>query len=84
VQFYKAAAANEQLTTVVFEVYKPSATGTSVLDYKITLTNASISSFKQSFAEGQKGFVDTIMVMAQKFDLINGGLMASESLNNVL
>jgi len=82
VQFYKASATNEQLTTVTFEVYKLSAGGTSVLDYKIVLTNASITSFKQSFTEGQKGFIDTIMVTAQKFDLINGNFMASDSITN--
>jgi type VI secretion system secreted protein Hcp len=83
VQFYKASAANELLSTITLEVYKLSINGTSSLDYKIVLTNASIVSFKQSFAEGQKGFIDTVTVTAQKFDLINGGLMASDSLNNV-
>ena len=80
VQFYKAVASNEQLTTITFEVYKPSAGGTSVLDYKITLKNATVASFKQSFAEGQKGFIDTIMVTAQTFELTNGGLSATDSI----
>lgn len=83
IQFYKAVASNEQLTTVTFEVYKPSAGGTSVLDYKITLQNAAISSFKQSFAEGQKGFIDTIKVTAQSFELTNGGLSASDTITQL-
>jgi type VI secretion system secreted protein Hcp len=84
IQFFKAVSTNEQLTTLTFEVYKPSANGTSVLDYKIILSNAAVASFKQSFTEGQKGFVDTIMVSAQKFDLINGNLVASDSINSPL
>jgi type VI secretion system secreted protein Hcp len=84
VQFYKASATNELLTTITLEVYKPSASGTSVLDYKIILTNATITSFKQSLIDGSKGFTDTIMVTAQKFDLISGNLMASDSINNTL
>ena len=59
-QFFKAFTTNEQLTTVTFEVYKPMTTGGDVLDYKIILTNSSISYFKQSYAEGQKGFIDSI------------------------
>ena len=83
IQFYKAVASNEQLTTVIFEVYKSSAGGASVLDYKITMHNAAISSFKQSFAEGQKGFTDTIKVTAQSFELTNGGLSASDTITQL-
>ncbi len=80
IQFYKAIATNEQLTTVTFEVYKPSASGADILDYKIILTNAGMSSFKQSFTEGQKGFVDSIKVIAQKFELTIGGLNTSDTI----
>lgn len=39
-----------------------------------------ITSFKQSFAEGQKGFIDTIMVTAQTFELTNVGLSATDTI----
>src|SRR5436190_5160035 len=42
IQFYKALVTNEQLTTVTLEVYKPSAGGADVLEYKILMTGAYI------------------------------------------
>jgi len=83
IQFFKAVATNEVLTTIVFEIYKPSAGGANILDYKITLTNAAVSGYKQFFSEGQKGFVDSIKVVAQKFDLTMGNLNASDTITQL-
>ena len=77
-QFFNANVTNENLTTVTFEVYKPSASGANMLDYKISLTNAHISSFKQTFSEGQKGFIDLIKIVFKKINLNNGGIIASD------
>jgi type VI secretion system secreted protein Hcp len=80
IQFYKAIATNEQLTTVTLEVYKPSASGANILDYKIVLTNAFISNFKQSLTEEQKGFIDVIKFTEQKIELSIGGLSTSDAI----
>ena len=83
IQFYKAIATNERLTSVVFEVYEPSANGSgaTVLSYKVVLTNGSVSGFKQSFTDGGKGFMDSIKLIFQSKELvfINGGLTATDS-----
>jgi type VI secretion system Hcp family effector len=78
-QFVKALTTNEQLTTVTFEVYKPSAAGANVLDYKIVLTNAAISNFKQYYIEGQKGFIDSIKFIFQAIEFNNGGTGVSDT-----
>jgi type VI secretion system secreted protein Hcp len=78
-QFFKALTTNEPLSTVTFEVYKPSATGGDVLDFKIILTNASINYFKQSYADGQKGFVDSVKFTYQTIEFNRSGTGVSDS-----
>ena len=82
IQFFKALINNEKLSSVIFEVYEPSATsGATVLSYKIVLTDASVSGFKQSFVEGQKGLVDFIKLVFVSINLtyMNGGVTASDT-----
>jgi len=67
------------LSTVNFEVYKPNASGADVLDYKIILTNSSISYFKQAYADGQKGFVDSVKFTYQSIEFNKGGVSVSDS-----
>ena len=78
-QFFKALTTNELLSTVNFEVYKPNASGADVLDYKIILTNSSISYFKQAYADGQKGFVDSVKFTYQSIEFNKGGVSVSDS-----
>ncbi|HSU26838.1 MAG TPA: type VI secretion system tube protein Hcp [Chitinophagaceae bacterium] len=82
-QFFKAYKSNEHLTTVTFEIYEPNPTGdgTIVMAYKIVLNNASISNFKQSFTEGQKGFMDAIKLVYQSVNIsyTNGGWFESDT-----
>ena len=77
-QFFNAITHNEQLT-VTFEVYRFSLNSAVILDYKIVLTNAGISKFKQSFIEGQKGFIDSIGITFQKIELSIGGISTSDT-----
>ena len=83
-QFFKALTTNEKLTTVTFEIYKRNNTGVLVFDYKIVLTNASISQFKQSYAEdeGRPGSflsVDSIKLIYQTIEYNYGGTGVSDT-----
>lgn len=77
IQLFKAFSVNEQLTTVTFEVYKETVNGAVILDYKIVITNARVSSFKQSFAGGQKGFIDLIKIAFRTIEISIGGVSAT-------
>jgi type VI secretion system secreted protein Hcp len=80
IQFYKALTTNEQLTAVTLEVYKPSGSGTNILDYKIVLTNAAVSNFKQVLSDDQKGIIDSIKITCQTISLTYGTLSTSDTL----
>lgn len=91
IQFYQALTTNEQLKSVTIEMYKTSPDGTEKLDYSIKLTNASISSFKQSFgtasvlpAGSPKGLIDEIRFSYQSIELSNPsvGVTATDNWNN--
>jgi type VI secretion system secreted protein Hcp len=81
VQFFKALTANEVLSSVTFEVYGSSSSGASVLIYKVVLTNATVSNFKQSFADGGKGFMDTVKLTFQSIEItfVSGAVTATDS-----
>jgi type VI secretion system secreted protein Hcp len=79
VQFLKALTGNEQLSTVTFEIYGVSASGSLVLDSKIVLTNASIIDLKQSYVDGQKGMTDIIKMAYQSIEFTRGGITASDT-----
>ena len=81
VQFFKAINTNELLNSATFEVYEPSSSGASVLIYKVVLTNATVTYFKQSFADGGKGFVDTVKLGFQSIEVIfvSGNVTATDS-----
>ena len=74
-QCFKALTTNEQLSTVTFEVYNSS----KVLDFKIVLTNAFVSYFKQFYADGQKGFVDSVKFTYQTIEFNKGGVSVSDT-----
>jgi type VI secretion system secreted protein Hcp len=78
IQFFKALTANEELTTVTFEVYNTSSSGTLVLDSKIVLTSASVSSLKQSL-DGQKGMTDNIKLVHHSIECNRGGVTSSDT-----
>jgi type VI secretion system secreted protein Hcp len=80
IQFYKALTTNEQLTSVTLEVYKPSTSGSNILEYKIVMTNAFVSYFKQIFGDDQKGFIDSIKITSQTISLTYGGISTSDTL----
>ena len=80
IQFFKALTTNEQITSVTLEVYRPSASGSSSLDYKIVLNNASISYFKQTFSDDQKGLMDTIKIISSTVTLTYGAMSSSDTL----
>src|SRR5882724_451927 len=76
VQFFKAIASNEQLSTVTFEVYKLSERGIGILDYKIILTNASIANFRQSYTDADKKethVTETIKLSFQSIEINYAG-----------
>ncbi|MEO6982245.1 MAG: type VI secretion system tube protein TssD [Edaphobacter sp.] len=52
-QFYQAAYTNEVLTSVLFEFFLPLADDTESLDHTVRLTNAIVSSSRQSVHLGQ-------------------------------
>lgn len=86
---FNCSITNEILKTVVIEVYKINNRGMEVLDQTITLTNAAVSYFKQSFdntsGPGQTiGPKDEVMFTFQKISIIyvNGGVMAENSWNS--
>ena len=78
-QCFKALTTNEQLSTVTFEVYNSS----KVLDFKIVLTNAFVSYFKQSYIEGQKGFIDSIKFTYQTIEFNKGGVGVSDTWTSI-
>jgi len=80
IQFFRALTTNEQITSVTLEVYRPSASGTSSLDYKIVMNNASISYFKQTFSDDQKGLMDTIKIISSTVTLTYGAISSSDTL----
>ncbi len=87
VQFFKALVTNENLSSVTFEVYEPSSTGSgaTVLSYKIVLGGVHVAGFKQSFIEGQKGLVDSIKLVFTSIALtnINGAVTATDTWSGV-
>ncbi len=46
-QYFQALTNNESLKTVVIDFYKPDATGAEINHYTVTLTNATVSGYKQ-------------------------------------
>ncbi len=91
IQFYQAISTNEQLKSVTIEFYKTNPDGTEKLDYSIKLTNASISSFKQSSgtasvlpAGSPRGLIDEIKFSYQSIELSNpsAGITATDNWNN--
>lgn len=52
-QFYQAAYSNEILLSVVFEFFLPLSDGNESLDHTIKLTNATVSSTRQTVQAGQ-------------------------------
>jgi type VI secretion system Hcp family effector len=81
VQFFKAITTNEKLASVIFEVYKDDIRGIGgILDYKIVLTNASVSDFKQSFATVDKGspMMDFIKLTFESIKIIDGATSVSD------
>lgn len=87
-QFYTAAYANEVLSTVLFEFYSVSPTGTQVVDHTIKLTNAVIIEIEQSLNLPQQGgpVIDSRELQAisftfQKIEItsVTGGTSAMDS-----
>jgi type VI secretion system secreted protein Hcp len=86
---FNCSATNEVLKTVIIEVYKTGNTGNEILEQTITLTNATVSYFKQSFDNSPgpgdvKGPKDEIRFTYQKINItyINGGVTAEDSWNS--
>ena len=86
---FNCSTTNEVLKTVIIEVYKTNTTGNEVLEQTITLTNAAVSYFKQSFDNSSgpgevKGPKDEIRFTYQKINItyINGGVTAEDSWNS--
>jgi type VI secretion system Hcp family effector len=80
--FFSALVKNEQLTTVVFEVYKASAkvNHQSELEYRIELKETLVTDFKQLYKGNNSGLVDSIKFTFRQIDLIMGALSASDAL----
>ena len=90
VLLFLASINNEQLRTVVIEVYKTNAQGADELEQTITLTGAVVNSFKQAYTSGAetgratKTIMDAIEFTYQKITInyVNGGVMAEDSWNS--
>jgi type VI secretion system secreted protein Hcp len=54
-QFLQAMATNEVLTSVLIEFLSSNAAGLATLDYRVELTNAIVSEFKQSIDTAAAG-----------------------------
>jgi type VI secretion system secreted protein Hcp len=86
---FNCSVTNENLKSVIIEVYKTNNAGIEVLEQTITLSNATISYFKQSFdntaGSGEaKGPKDEIRFSYQKinFTYVNGGVTAEDNWNS--
>jgi type VI secretion system secreted protein Hcp len=88
--FYIAAYNNEALSTVLFEFYSTSPTGTQVVDHTIKLTNATIIEVDQSLDLPQSGgpVIDSrelqvISFTFQKIEItsVTGGTSATDDWN---
>ena len=81
-QIFQALVTNENLPTVIFNFYKAGADGTEKVDYRITLTNASISSFHQHIGDPKPdGTLDTkryedVSFTFQKIQIDTDGITA--------
>lgn len=87
-QFYTAAYTNEVLSSVLFEFYYASPTGTQIVDHSIKLTNATIIEIEQSVMVPQSGgpIIDSrdlqvISFIFQKIEItsLTGGTSAADS-----
>jgi type VI secretion system Hcp family effector len=83
---FSAQITNEVLKTVVLEIYRTNNVGMEVLEQTITLSNASISYFKQKFdntpANGEtKGPEDEIRFTYQTINItwVNGSFVAEDN-----
>jgi type VI secretion system secreted protein Hcp len=90
-QFYAAAYTNEVLSTVLFEFYLSSPTGTLVVDHTVKLTNAVILDIEQSLnlpqADGpviDSRDLQSISFAFQKIEItsVTGGTSAADNWNN--
>jgi len=87
-QFFAAAYANEALSSVLIEYYAQSADGSVKVDHTVKLTNASIVSVLDSFAEtnatgaADGRDIDTITLTFQKIEITSnsGGTSAIDEL----
>jgi type VI secretion system Hcp family effector len=71
IQLYNAHVSGEQLKIVIIEIYRVNSSGMEVLEQTITLTNVSVSSFRQNYdttpsAGESKGPTDEIRFTYQK------------------
>jgi type VI secretion system secreted protein Hcp len=83
----KVLTTNEILKSVVIEVFRINNSGMEVLEQTITLTNASITNFKQSFSTesaNSKTLQDEVRFIYQKMTVVyaDGGVMVEDNWNN--
>jgi type VI secretion system secreted protein Hcp len=75
-QLFLSAVTNESLTEVQFEFIDAAPDGREEIEYKVTLTNASVASFKESVATGERGgpavdsrLLDEVSLTYQKIEV---------------
>ena len=86
-QIFQALVTNENLSTVTFNFYKADAQGKEIMDYRITLSNASVASFHQHIGDPKpEGGLDTnryedVSFTFQKIAIETGGFTALDNWN---